>query len=326
MSSKSQGWDPPMDAQDEIVDLLVQSYSDNKKYTFGGLMFSGCMHMNDEYGVNGYTETDAWNVFGDPSLQVYTKTPIPLVVEHDPVVFRGSSSFHVVVEGVENALCAISGNGSLLGCAYTNSFGQAVVPLDERITNFDVVDLVVTASNKIPYITTLNISGISSSLPLVSGWNLITIPVGNDYWTSTLAKNISGCQMISRFDSVNQTFKTYIVSGPPSFDFPIVDGSGYFVLVNQSSILRLSGSRIESVSVPLSVGWNMVGWYRSSDILASTLGGEISGCQMVSWFDGVNQSFKTFIVGGPPSFDFSITPGMGLFVLVNEASMWHGEG
>jgi hypothetical protein len=47
---------------------------------------------------------------------------------------------------------------------------------------------------------------------------------------------------------------------------------------------------------------------------------------MVSWFDSVSQTFKTYIMGGPPGFDFTITPGMGLFVLVDTASVWHGEG
>jgi hypothetical protein len=132
--------------------------------------------------------------------------------------------------------------------------------------------------------------------------------------------------MVSRFDAVNQTFKTFIVGGPPSFDFPIVDGFGYFVLVDQGSTLSVSGYRIDTVSVPLSVGWNMIGWYQSTTTMASSLGSNISGCQMVSWFDSVNQTFKTYIVGGPPSFDFTIQAGMGLFVLVNTASIWHGEG
>jgi len=37
----------------------------------------------------------------------------------------------------------------------------------------------------------------------------------------------------------------------------------------------------------------------------------ISGCQMVSCFDPVNQTFKTHIVG-VPGYDFTITRGMGL--------------
>jgi len=157
-------------------------------------------------------------------------------------------------------------------------------------------------------------------------WNLITVPVGNNHMASNLAENISGCIMLSRFDSVNQTYKTYIVGGQPGFDFPIMDGNGYFVLVDQNSTLSMSGYRIDSVSVPLSIGWNMLGWYHSSDTTASSLSENVTGCIMVSWFDPISQSFKTYIVGGPPGFDFTISPGMGLFVLVDESSVWHGEG
>jgi len=167
---------------------------------------------------------------------------------------------------------------------------------------------------------------ITVNISLEAGWNLITVPVENVMMASDLAENITGSIMISRFDSVNQTYKTYIVGGPPGFDFPVVDGYGYFVLVDQNSTLSMSGYRIDSVSVPLSIGWNMIGWYHSSDTTASSLSENVTGCIMVSWFDPISQSFKTYIVGGPPGFDFTITPGMGLFVLVDESSVWHGEG
>ena len=69
---------------------------------------------------------------------------------------------------------------------------------------------------------------LTYNLSLHSGWNLITIPVENTYTAMTLSENITECVMISRFDAVNQTYKTYIVGGPPSFDFPILDGYGLF--------------------------------------------------------------------------------------------------
>jgi hypothetical protein len=67
-SSVNQAWNPPMDAQDEFNAILVGTYTDNKKYTFGGLSANGCMHMNDNYGTAGYDETDNWHLFGDPSV------------------------------------------------------------------------------------------------------------------------------------------------------------------------------------------------------------------------------------------------------------------
>jgi len=177
-------------------------------------------------------------------------------------------------------------------------------------------------------VKSVNIStgAINVDISLFTGWNLITIPAENDYWASNLAENITGSIMISRFDAINQTYRTYIVGGPPGFDFPIQDGYGYFVLVDQNSTLSMSGYRIDSVSVPLGIGWNMLGWYHSSDTTASSLSENITGSIMVSWFDSISQTFKTYIVGGPPGFDFTISPGMGLFVLVDESSVWHGEG
>jgi hypothetical protein len=40
----------------------------------------------------------------------------------------------------------------------------------------------------------------------------------------------------------------------------------------------------------------------------------------------VNQTYKPFIVGGPPDFDFIVYAGMGLFVEVDVAGTWNGEG
>jgi hypothetical protein len=168
------------------------------------------------------------------------------------------------------------------------------------------------------------IMSISNSLS--SGWNLITIPVDNSWWASNIAENISGCELVSWFDAENQTYKSFIMGGPPEFDFPIINGYGYFVLVTQSSNLNVSGIRISSVSVPLSVDWNMIGWYHDYNTIASSFAENITGCELVSWFNSSSQSFESYIVGGPPEFDFTINPGMGLFVLVNEESVWYGEG
>jgi len=156
-STISQSWAPPMRAQDESVDILVESYEDNKKTTFGALMFHGCMNMNDVYGSAGYTETAAWTVFGDPSVQVRTKTPVEMTVEHDTFVINGVTSFEVDVPGFPGALCAISKDSVLLGNGYADASGHAVIELLEPLAEENFVDFVVTAYNALPYITTLSI-------------------------------------------------------------------------------------------------------------------------------------------------------------------------
>jgi hypothetical protein len=161
------------------------------------------------------------------------------------------------------------------------------------------------------------------SIYLYTGWNLINIPLNNSWMASTLTENITGCQMISWFDSENQTYKTYIVE-VPGYDFTIKDGYGLFILVNQTSIISMSGDIITSVSIPLKVGWNMIGWYHDYSTTASDLASSITGCEMISWFDASNQTFKTHIVG-VPGYDFNITKGMGIYVLTNANSIWYGD-
>jgi len=66
-STISQSWNPPMDAQDEIIDRYV-----DKSYNcYGTLCFAGgCLMMDRNAGYYGYNEFDHWTVFGDPSLAV----------------------------------------------------------------------------------------------------------------------------------------------------------------------------------------------------------------------------------------------------------------
>ena len=146
------------------------------------------------------------------------------------------------------------------------------------------------------------------------------------WWASDLSANLTSCTSISRWDSVNQTYRTYIVGGPSSFDFPLVEGCGFFIDTSSSETLSMVGYPIVSVAVPLKIGWNLLGWYHGVDTTASSLSGNISGSTSLSRWDAVNQTYRTYIVGGPSSFDFPIHRGMGLFVDVTMESVWIGEG
>ncbi|KYK25633.1 hypothetical protein AYK25_04995 [Thermoplasmatales archaeon SM1-50] len=157
MSTISQSWAPPMKAQDEYIDILVENYADNKKTTYGALMFHGCMAMNDKYGSSGYTETAAWTVFGDPSVQVRTNTPVAMTVLHDDFIINGVTSFELDIPDFPGALCAVSKNSVLLGNGYADASGHAVIEFFEPLAEEDYVDLVVTGYNALPYITTLSI-------------------------------------------------------------------------------------------------------------------------------------------------------------------------
>jgi len=173
---------------------------------------------------------------------------------------------------------------------------------------------------------TITVGYISFTLDLVQGWNLITMSVENSSIinASDLVGIILGLELVSRFDPVTQMYKTYIVGGPSSFDFSIEDGTGYFVYVDTGSIASFSGTPISGASVSIYDGWNMIGWYQQFNTTASSLAGNITGCSMVSRFDTASQSFKTYIVGGPSTFDFDISAGMGIFIYTDQESVWNG--
>jgi hypothetical protein len=162
MSTISQDWDPPMEGQDEMVAILVESYQDNIKRTFAGISMNGCMKMNDSYGSGGSTETNAWTTFGDPSLVVRTAFPQTLTVTHDAVLLLGSSQFSINCS-TDGALVALTTGNTIFGTA-TIQNGSAIIEFDP-LTELDTLSVVVTAYNYLPY--TADVEVIPANGPYV---------------------------------------------------------------------------------------------------------------------------------------------------------------
>lgn len=149
MSSINQSWNPPMDAQDEMVDVLAQSYTNNMKFTFGGLSVAGCMHMNDQYGVAGNEMTDTWHVFGDPTLNVRTATPQVMTVSHAGSMPIGLTTLTVNCT-FNGGLVALSMNGQVLATGLANG-GLATLTFP-AVSVPDTIFVTVTGFNQIPYL------------------------------------------------------------------------------------------------------------------------------------------------------------------------------
>ena len=154
-STINQSWNPPMEGQDEMVDLLVETYSSNIKRTFAGLSINGCFKMNDTYGSGGDEMTDTWTVFGDPTIFVRTDNPETMSVTHDPMLFVGSTSLTVSCN-VEGARASASMNGELLATGLVSS-GSVILTFPALANPSDTVRLVVTSYNYIPYIADIQI-------------------------------------------------------------------------------------------------------------------------------------------------------------------------
>jgi len=158
MSTVYQAWAPPMEAQDEMVDILVESYSNNRKYSFGGISWNGCLKMNDEYGSSGDDETDHWTLFGDPSVELRTNTPSSLNVSHSDSMDLSEPNLEITVSGNnDHVVGALSYNGEYLGSCYLNSSNSCVIVSESNLDSYSEVTLTVTGYNKTPYIAQISI-------------------------------------------------------------------------------------------------------------------------------------------------------------------------
>ncbi len=191
MSSINQSWDPPMSAQDEMVDLLTGLVQTTNTRTFGGLCLNGCLQMNDEYGTAGDEMTATWHIFGDPSMMVRTAVPTSMVVTHAATTALGTNGFLVNVD-VEDARVGITQNGVLLGTALVSS-GQAWVNFSP-LTLTDPLLITVTAFNHIPYQGNVTIESPSDAFLLLSNHQLNEVSGNGDQladYAETLQINAS---------------------------------------------------------------------------------------------------------------------------------------
>jgi len=156
MSTVNQAWNPPMEGQDEMNAIFVESYSDNIKRTFGGLSFNGMNQMNDSYGSQGYDETFYWTLFGDPSVVVRSDTPTEMTIVHNSTLIVGATELSVDT-GLSGALVAISLDGELLVSGYTDETGSINLSFESPMEFPGAINIIVTAYNKIPYESTINI-------------------------------------------------------------------------------------------------------------------------------------------------------------------------
>ena len=162
MSTINQSWNPPMEGHDEMVNVLCETSPGNIKHTFGGIVMSGCMKMNDSYGTGGYDMTDTWTVFGDPSLVIRTDTPKTLTVSHlqaIPIVSR-----QLVVNCNKNgAYITVTLNDSIIGTGIVSG-GTATINFTP-LSYIDTLFVTATKYNYIPYMG--EVSVVPASGPYV---------------------------------------------------------------------------------------------------------------------------------------------------------------
>ncbi|MCS7075506.1 MAG: C25 family cysteine peptidase [Bacteroidia bacterium] len=187
MSTVNQSWNPPMEGQDEMNDILSQQYLTNKKFTFAGVAMNGCMKMNDSYGTAGEDMTDTWTVFGDPSLMYYTDSPSPLTATHISTTPVGTNNL-VVNCPVNGALVGLIYQGDLIASGFIS--GGTVNLTFSPVNIPDTIFVTVTAFNKTPYFGFVKVQPASGPYVIRLASSINDAVTGNNNGNADFAENI----------------------------------------------------------------------------------------------------------------------------------------
>jgi len=250
-STINQSWAPPMAGQDEMVDLLVKSYENNKKYTYGGIVVNGCMFMNDKYGGGGASMTETWTIFGDPTVIVRTNTPQTLEVSHNNIIFLGTTEFEVECASSETTRATLTVDGELITSANVVN-GVAMLTFAEPFNEPAMAKLTVTGYNKVPYIADIEIIPAEGPYIGVESYNTestdnVLIPYGQVSAIDVSFKNMGveeavNCTATISTDNeyvtlLNSTFEigdvgaNEIVTKPAAFDIEVANNIPNMMLV-----------------------------------------------------------------------------------------------
>ncbi|MCE3225615.1 MAG: hypothetical protein K0S32_166 [Bacteroidetes bacterium] len=161
-SSILMAWAEPMQTEDEIGDILSNQYVSNKKYTLGGLFYSGQMSMLDKYPTaTGKEVMETWVMFGDPSCTFRSQNPTQLTATHDNCYIPGSTSFSFASSVAPGSYACISQNNQIVGTAVVTA-SNTTVAFTQTYNLSQGLDLTITGSNMKPYTSSILICGPTS--------------------------------------------------------------------------------------------------------------------------------------------------------------------
>jgi hypothetical protein len=130
--------------------------------TNDAMVYCGNLAVTQSGSSNIAYYWQVYHLMGDPSVMTYFGVPDPNTVVHDAAIIFNSDQ--ITVQALPGSYIGISKDGELHGAANVGTSGQVtmdLVPFDAP----GVADIVVSAQNRIPYISTIQL--IAPSGPYV---------------------------------------------------------------------------------------------------------------------------------------------------------------
>jgi len=164
--------------------------------------------------------------------------------------------------------------------------------------------------------------GGSLSIPLTSGWNLISVPIQpTNTAIATVLNAISGSYTIV-WAYMNGGWKLYDPSDMPGGTLTTMEaGTGYWIKMGSDKTLAISGTTA-STSISLVSGWNLTGYNKTVSANASDVLTSIANKYTVVWayINGVWKLYDPSDVPGSTLTEF--LPNYGYWIKTTQAVTW----
>jgi len=158
-SSVTSYWD-----EDDVLEKAVFEAQFADGFTWvSGMLDEGKWGLYEYYSGGGSTQRyyEMYNIFGDPSIDIWTDTPAPMAVTHDGVMAVGATFYTVQVDDakgpVADALVCLNMPGHVYETAYTDAGGEAALTLDPPPLAVGDIDMIITAHNHDPHFETMQV-------------------------------------------------------------------------------------------------------------------------------------------------------------------------
>ncbi len=192
----------------------------------------------------------------------------------------------------------------------------------------------LTASIAAYQIKTFSLSITSSPpsttyLPLAQGWNLISFPISPE--TTILPDALAS--IAGQYDRVigyaasdtKDPWKTYAPTNPPYARelSALNEQMGFWVHTTQATTLQVTGTIATTTAIPLHVGWNLVGYPRSTPLSPEQAFASLGDCLLEAWsYDPGPPATWLRYTPGDVASAFPLQPGRGYWLRVARECVW----
>jgi hypothetical protein len=163
-----------------------------------------------------------------------------------------------------------------------------------------------------------NPPALSHAISLKAGWNLMSIPLQPENPSISTVLDAIKSKFLAVYSYNGGSYTTYIPDSEESDLTQIVAGKGYWIYMQEAATLNVTGLEPKT-SIPLSTGWNLIGYNLTSRTTISQSLSSLAGkYEVIYAFDSEKNSF----IGYDPASslkDFTeLMPGLGYWIYMSQ--------